>query len=200
MFIIADRGFSSEQNLYKNITMMYPNANIWVIGHSLGGSLASLLGITFGVPVVTFEPPGERMAAQRLHLPSPVRPSRCYLYAYPHSLLACSVQPSTPHITHVWHTADPIPMGTCTGKSSSCAIAGYAMESRCHLGNIIEYDTVTNLSWPVRITTHPIATVIEYILSKPWPAAEEQGLEVPTMKTQDDCLVRMTPLSPSTEF
>jgi lipase ATG15 len=74
------------------------------------------------------------------------------------------------------------------------------MESRCHLGNVIEYDTVTNLSWPVRITTHPIATVIEYILSKPWPAAEEQGLEVPTMKTQDDCLVRMTPLFPSTEF
>ena len=52
---------------------MFPEATIWVIGHSLGGSIASLLGITFGVPVVTFEPPGERMAAQRLHLPSPVR-------------------------------------------------------------------------------------------------------------------------------
>jgi lipase ATG15 len=52
---------------------MYPDANIWVIGHSLGGALASLMGITFGAPVVAFEPPGERMAAQRLHLPSPVR-------------------------------------------------------------------------------------------------------------------------------
>jgi lipase ATG15 len=52
---------------------MFPHAKIWVIGHSLGGSLASLLGVTFGVPVVTFEPAGERMAAQRLHLPSPVR-------------------------------------------------------------------------------------------------------------------------------
>ena len=59
-------------NLYNNITDMFPNANIWIIGHSLGGALASLLGITFGVPVVTFESPGERMAAQRLHLPSPV--------------------------------------------------------------------------------------------------------------------------------
>jgi pimeloyl-ACP methyl ester carboxylesterase len=58
---------------------MYPNANIWVIGHSLGGALASLLGITFGAPVVTFEPPGERMAAQRLHLPSPVRHFQSYI-------------------------------------------------------------------------------------------------------------------------
>lgn len=71
----ADKTLREKQNLYNNISSMYPNANIWVIGHSLGGSLASLLGITFGAPVVTFEPPGERMAAKRLHLPSPVRPT-----------------------------------------------------------------------------------------------------------------------------
>jgi len=65
------------------------------------------------------------------------------------------------------------------------------MESRCHLGNIIEYDTVTNLSWAVRLTNHPIATVIDHVLSKPWPPAEEQGLEVPPMKRQDDCIVRV---------
>lgn len=51
---------------------MYPNAKIWVIGHSLGGGLASLIGATFGAPTVAFEAPGERMAAQRLHLPMPV--------------------------------------------------------------------------------------------------------------------------------
>lgn len=52
---------------------MYPNSNIWIIGHSLGGALASLLGMTFGTPVVAFEAPGEKMAAGRLHLPAPVR-------------------------------------------------------------------------------------------------------------------------------
>ena len=50
-----------------------PEANIWIIGHSLGGALASLMGITCGTPVVAFESPGERMAATRLDLPSLVR-------------------------------------------------------------------------------------------------------------------------------
>lgn len=39
-------------------------------------------------------------------------------------------QPSTQHVTHVYHTADPIPMGTCNGVFSPCAIGGFAFESR----------------------------------------------------------------------
>lgn len=62
------------QNLYYNVTYLYPNANIWLTGHSLGGGLAALMGATFGASVVAFEAPAERLAAQRLHLPSPVRP------------------------------------------------------------------------------------------------------------------------------
>lgn len=42
-------------------------------GHSLGGGLAALVGTTFGTPVVAFESPGDKTAARRLHLPSPVR-------------------------------------------------------------------------------------------------------------------------------
>jgi hypothetical protein len=60
------------QNLYNNLTYIYPEANIWIIGHSLGGGLASLLGVTFGAPVVAFETSGDKLAAERLHLPSPV--------------------------------------------------------------------------------------------------------------------------------
>ncbi|KAL0954412.1 hypothetical protein HGRIS_003398 [Hohenbuehelia grisea] len=154
-------------NLYNNLTYMYPDSNIWIIGHSLGGALASLLGTTFGPPVVTFESPGEKMAARRLHLPTP---------------------PSAQHITHVFHTADPIAMGTCTGVLSSCALGGYAMESRCHLGETILYDTVSNLSWSVDIRTHGIVTIIDKLLAEPWEDSEAQGREVPQAKAEEDCV------------
>ncbi|KAK7690450.1 hypothetical protein QCA50_005548 [Cerrena zonata] len=154
-------------NLYNNITYMYPDSNIWIIGHSLGGALASLIGITFGAPAVTFESPGERMAAGRLHVLLP---------------------PSTQHVTHVYHTADPIAMGTCNGVLSSCALGGYAMESKCHLGKSIVYDTVSNLSWAVDIRTHTIGTVIEKLLTDPWAPSEDLGREVPEPVAEDDCV------------
>ncbi|KAG5647362.1 hypothetical protein DXG03_000430 [Asterophora parasitica] len=98
--------------------------------------------------------------------------------------------PSTHHITHIYHSADPIAMGTCNGVLSSCALAGYAMEARCHLGKMIFYDTVSNLSWAVDIRTHGIVNVIEKLLSEPWRPSVEIGREVPEPKAEDDCVVR----------
>lgn len=80
-------------------------------------------------------------------------------------------------------------MGTCNGILSSCYVAGYALESRCHLGKTIVYDTVSNLSWGVDLRTHPIANMIDTILADPWLPAEELGREVPEAAPQDDCVV-----------
>ena len=76
----------ASQNLYNNVSYMYPQANIWLTGHSLGGGLAALVGATFGAPVVAFEAPAERLASRRLHLPHPVRISGLPNSAYAHSL------------------------------------------------------------------------------------------------------------------
>ncbi|KAJ3544825.1 hypothetical protein NM688_g5696 [Phlebia brevispora] len=158
-------------NLYNNVTYMYPHSNIWLVGHSLGGSLASLVGLTFGAPVVAFESPGEKLAASRLHLPLPV---------------------AKDHIVHVYHTADPIAMGTCNGVSSSCAIAGYAMETRCHLGKVIRYDTVSKLHWSVDVRTHGIAVIVNKLLSDDWeegdvPEGNKTKGGVPPLTEEEDC-------------
>ncbi|MDN8980689.1 hypothetical protein Q0P29_14390, partial [Staphylococcus aureus] len=62
---------ADRQNLYNNVTYLYPNANIWLTGHSLGGGLAALIGNAFGAPAVGFEAPGDRLPSRRLHLPGP---------------------------------------------------------------------------------------------------------------------------------
>ncbi|KIL70008.1 hypothetical protein M378DRAFT_118868, partial [Amanita muscaria Koide BX008] len=47
--------------LVDDLRRLYPSANIWLVGHSLGGALASLLGSTYGLPAVAFESPGDRL-------------------------------------------------------------------------------------------------------------------------------------------
>jgi len=157
--------YSVGVQLFTNLTVLYPTADIWLTGHSLGGALAALLGSTFGVPAVAFESPGERLAAERLHLPLP---------------------PISP-ITHVYHTADPIPQGTCTGVGSPCVGGGFALETKCHLGKKVVYDTVTQLGWRVNVQKHTIKELITNVLAddREW----EEGRHVPLAVDEDeDCI------------
>lgn len=150
-----DYYYAATMDIYKQVHRDYPNATIWTTGHSLGGSLAALLGRTYGLPTVAFEAPGELLAAKRLHLPFPPGlPS--YLEG----------------VWHIGHTADPIFMGTCNGASSSCSIAGYAMETSCHSGRVCIYDAVGDKGWHVNMLNHRIHTVIDGILSEYEEVAE----------------------------
>ncbi|CAR21303.1 triglyceride lipase ATG15 [Lachancea thermotolerans CBS 6340] len=142
-----DRYYKAVLNFYKDVVAEYPNSTIWVTGHSLGGALASLLGRTYGLPVVAFEAPGELLATRRLHLPMPP--------GYPDYLEG---------IWHFGNTADPIFMGTCNGASSSCSIAGYAMETSCHTGKVCVYDVVKDKGWHVSMLNHRIHKVIDGVI------------------------------------
>ncbi|CEJ61357.1 Putative Lipase Atg15 [Penicillium brasilianum] len=141
-------------DLYSNVTEIYPNANVWLTGHSLGGAMASLLGLTFGLPTVTFEAVPEALPAARLGLPSPpghdprLPQSRSFTGSY-----------------HFGHTADPVYMGTCNGINSLCTWGGYAMESACHTGQMCTYDTVGDKGWRVGLGTHKIRNVISDVIN-----------------------------------
>ncbi|RDB22165.1 putative lipase ATG15 [Hypsizygus marmoreus] len=179
--------YSIGVKLVDDLLHIHPSANVWLVGHSLGGALASLLGSTYGLPAVAFESPGERLAASRLHLRLPPAPSSSSSPSpspFPSSSSSSSASPHTsPHhhpvaVTHVYHTADPIPQGTCTGFGSPCAQAGYALETRCHLGKSIVFDTVGRLGWKVDVRRHVIREVIRKVLEgveEGW--GEEEGEE-----------------------
>ncbi|RPB13545.1 alpha/beta-hydrolase [Morchella conica CCBAS932] len=144
-----NRYYRASLNLYYNVTQMYPNANVWLVGHSLGGAVSSLLGQTYGLPVVTFEAPGEALAAQRIGLPKPP--------GDPKGLNGMSVY-------HFGVTADPIFMGVCNGPTSGCSIGGYALETRCHAGFECVYDVVSDLGWRVGLGYHRIQSVIKDVI------------------------------------
>lgn len=163
-----NRYYRAAIDLYSNVTELYPNSNVWLTGHSLGGAMTSLLGLTFGLPVVTFEAVPEALPAARLGLPSPpgndprLPQKRQYTGSY-----------------HFGHTADPVYMGTCNGVNSVCTWGGYALESACHTGQMCVYDTVGDKGWRVGMGTHRIKAVIRDVL--------EAYDDVPPCAPEEEC-------------
>nr|POE89818.1 putative lipase atg15 [Quercus suber] len=143
------------RDLYHNVTERYPQSDVWVAGHSLGGVVSSLLGLTYGLPTITYEAFPDALAASRLRLPTP-----------PGYQIGSHQSRFDIPIHHVGHTADPIFMGSCNGASSFCSIAGYAFQGMCHTGKTCIYDTVGDLGWRIGIGTHKITNVIRDVLQK----------------------------------
>jgi putative lipase involved disintegration of autophagic bodies len=108
---------------------MYPQASVWLTGHSLGGALASLVAQTNRLPAFTFEAPGDLLFADRVGL----------LPQFSDPLARFDYLRSLP-IYHFGNAGDPVFLGLCRGPTSSCYFSGYAMESKCHAGKVCLYD------------------------------------------------------------
>lgn len=119
--------FIMAQRVFDNVRRRYPHSAIWLTGHSLGGALASLIGIANGVPAVTFEIPGDLRFARRLGL-------------IPHNLKDESAFLSRLPVYHFGNVNDPIFMGSCNGPFSLCYIDGFSIETRCRTGKVCVYD------------------------------------------------------------
>ncbi|KAI9147950.1 putative lipase ATG15 [Paramyrothecium foliicola] len=185
-----NRYYTAARELYSNVTALYPGSTIWIAGHSLGGAVASMLGLTYGVPVVTFEAVPEALPAARLGIPVPPGSNP----KFPQSWASTSIY-------HFGHTADPVYIGTCNGATASCSLGGYAMESTCHAGKECVYDVVADKGWRVGIGTHKIRAVIKDVIlqydtvpkceANPecrdcamWKMYESNGTETTTTSTQ----------------
>jgi lipase ATG15 len=48
-----------------------------------------------------------------------------------------------------------------------------ALESKCHTGQTILYDTVTVKGWSVDVRTHSIVQIINKVLADPWPVQDD---------------------------
>ncbi|KAJ3072158.1 putative lipase atg15 [Podochytrium sp. JEL0797] len=61
--------FNLANTIYMAVSLWYPSSKtIWLTGHSLGGALASLVGLTHDLPVFAYEAPGDFMYALRIGL------------------------------------------------------------------------------------------------------------------------------------
>jgi lipase ATG15 len=164
--IAEDQYYRATLDLYSNVTAIYPSSNIWLTGHSLGGALSSLLGLTYGHPTVTFEAPPDALAAERLGLPLPPGcnsyQTRLYTGAY-----------------HFGNTADPVYMGSCHSSTSLCTMWGYAFESQCHTGMRCVYDTINDKGWWSSIAHHGIDGVIKDVVEvyEDVPKCETEGVD-----------------------
>ncbi|KAF2000733.1 alpha/beta-hydrolase [Amniculicola lignicola CBS 123094] len=158
-----NRYFEATLELYDEVMKLYPQAHVMAVGHSLGGVLASLIGLQHGVPAVTFEAYPQALAATRLGLytAGDQTPLRKATGAF-----------------HFGHTADPVYMGTCNGASSFCSIAGYAFETICHTGQRCVYDVVKDWGWRQSTNTHRLRYAISEVYEKYDEAAPCQPEEV----------------------
>ena len=141
----------------------YPKSKFWVVGHSLGGAIAALIGLTYDIPAIAFEAPPERLPAERMGL-IPVNGTAHY---------------RKHHAYHIGNSADPVYMGSCQGYLSFCSAAGFSFETLCHTGKRCEYDTVRDKGWHVNIGNHRIDYVIANVL--------EVYDEVPECEAVEEC-------------
>ncbi|CAG8552280.1 15576_t:CDS:2 [Acaulospora morrowiae] len=160
-----DSYFESSLKIYNWVKSKFPNSTILLTGHSLGGSIASLVALKYNVPAIVFQTPGEMLYAKRIGLD--VNNS------------------SASNIYHFGHTADPIFTGDCIGVST-CYVWGFAMETKCHLGKSCPYDTRNRLGWSSNIKHHSLLTFIEKVI-KEWSSITGGEEDVAQCQSETGC-------------
>jgi putative lipase involved disintegration of autophagic bodies len=132
------------KELVETTNVLNEYENVYFTGHSLGGTLASYMGLIYNRYTATFQSPGEK-----------------------HYFTNSGIQidkNALDKVYHFGHNADVIFTGKCNGRLSWCWMAGYNIETKCHLGKVCTYDAIKNLGIRESILTHRIDYVVDNII------------------------------------
>lgn len=124
----------------------FDNSEIIFTGHSLGGVVATFLGLYFNKTTVTFETPGERHYLKQL---------------FSHEDWERLISRKDLPIYHFGHNADPIVNGNC---GNTCWLMGYNIDTRCHIGHTCIFDAKTKLGFSEFIWRHRLSWIINWIM------------------------------------
>jgi lipase ATG15 len=136
-------------------------------GHSLGGSLATLMALIYDKIGISFQSPGIKNFVTQSQI-----------------LKKYNIKnKSFDKIYNFGHNADIIFKGNCKGRLSLCYIGGYIVETKCHIGKVCEYDAINKLNISESIFTHKLKYVIDNII----PNWETDFPECKKIKNCKDC-------------
>ena len=124
------------ENLKKELD--FDNSDIIFTGHSLGGTIASYLGLYYNKTAVGFESPGDKHYANLV-----------------------GFNEKRDNIYHYGHDADPLFLGDC---GSLCTSLGYHVDTKCHVGNTCLYKAKEKLGNTESILNHRIDYIIKHII------------------------------------
>jgi lipase ATG15 len=136
----------------------FENSLVIFTGHSLGGTLASMMGLMYNKLAVAFESPGDKHYIE---------------------LVGLGDIPSD-NIYHFGHDADPLFIGTC---GMTCSTLGYYVNTKCHVGNTCSFSSKEKLGYSESILKHRIDYVINNII----PHWETDFPECVKLKDCADC-------------
>lgn len=117
----------------------FDNSIVIFTGHSLGGTLASMMGLIYNKVAISFESPGDENYVKLIGLGNE----------------------NFNNIYHFGHNADPLFTGNC-GKT--CSTVGYYVDTKCHVGNTCSFNSKDKLGYSTSIFKHRIDYVINNII------------------------------------
>lgn len=127
--------FNDAVDVLDTVRGIHSGRDMLLIGHSLGGTLASLVGIKYNLPVLAFSSAGDAYMASILGL--------------------YDTDKDYNNIVHIGMCNDAVFRGECDGPYSPCGIMGYRIKTKCHVGRsfCIRDSSSSHLIY------HPISTM-----------------------------------------